>query len=200
MDQINLKSVTNNSARNPIFQIVLIIVVLVLFGWFILLPKNNAYQEQSSQLVTLQTEKNSLSDDQERLNRLIAEMGDSDKEVKVLDEALPLSDRPTKIAVMLESYAQSSAMSLEQLNIADMDKQISAANTALLEDPYGVSRQLQTIKIDINVSGSIEQFRNFLTLLETSGRIIDISSFSVSSGDDAERFNLKLVTYAYEPQ
>lgn len=200
MDQINLKSVTNNSARNPIFQIVLIIVVLVLFGWFILLPKNNAYQEQSNQLVTLQAEKNSLSDDQERLNRLIAEMGDSDKEVKVLDEALPLSDRPTKIAVMLESYAQSSAMSLEQLNIADMDKQISAANTALLEDPYGVSRQLQTIKIDINVSGSIEQFRNFLTLLETSGRIIDISSFSVSSGDDAERFNLKLVTYAYEPQ
>ena len=71
-------------------------------------------------------------------------------------------------------------------------------NKEVLAKPYESNRSLITTNVTVSVGGSIDQFKNFLTLLETSGRILDVESFTVNSSEGDVRYNLKLLTYAYE--
>lgn len=188
--------------KNPILQAILILIVIIVFGWFVLAPKYSASNATRTELAALREQHANLQNDQVELNRLIALMQSSGDEIRLLDEAVPLSDRSTRIALLLETYAQNSAMLLTQLNIGTVDTSPVAGNKTLLENPYGAQRDLNTIDVNISVSGSIEQFRNFLQLLEQSGRIIDVDNLTINSGDDANSnsYGLRLKTYAYEPQ
>jgi Tfp pilus assembly protein PilO len=185
--------------RNPILQAVLMLVIIVLFGWFILSPKyasNNQIHEQLSQV---KSQRANLEADQQELNRLIAQLKTATDDVKILDEALPLSGRPTKIAILIETFARNSALIVEQLNISGLEEVLASGDKAMLADPYKPGRQLRTIDVTVQLAGSPEQFKNFLQLLEQSGRIIDVESLLVSSGQDTTSFTIRLKTYAFEP-
>jgi Tfp pilus assembly protein PilO len=171
----------------------------VLFGWFILSPKyasNNQIHEQLSQV---KSQRANLEADQQELNRLIAQLKTATDDVKILDEALPLSGRPTKIAILIETFARNSALIVEQLNISGLEEVLASGDKAMLADPYKPGRQLRTIDVTVQLAGSPEQFKNFLQLLEQSGRIIDVESLLVSSGQDTTSFTIRLKTYAFEP-
>lgn len=201
MEQTDVKSINYRpQIRSQIMGTGLLILFLVLFVWFIVLPKNRAYSEIKSQITELDSEKVNLYSGVEDLNKLVSELSSAKSDVKLLDEALPLSDRATRIAILIESYANSTAMQLSQLNIQDMEKDLSAGNKAVLDKPFDQERSLQTVQVNITVDGTVEQFKNFLLLLETSGRIIDVESFTVNQGDELDRFNLTISTYAYEPK
>ena len=184
--------------RNPMLQAILIIIVVVLFGWFIVIPKNAQVSQKSQQLEVLETQAQNLEADLETVNRLVAQLESSDSEVKLVDEALPLTNRPTRIALLLEEYARSSGMQVAQINIENVDANIASGNKEVLAKPYESNRSLITTNVTVSVGGSIDQFKNFLTLLETSGRILDVESFTVNSSEGDVRYNLKLLTYAYE--
>ena len=199
MNSPTINSFTHNAQmRNPMLQAILIIIVVALFGWFIVLPKNTQVKDKTDQLATLEAQSQSLQSDMEAVNKLVAQLETSKDEVKLIDEALPLSNRPTKIALLLEEYARSSGMSVAQISIGDVDKAIAAGNKEELAKPFEANRSLVTTDVTVSVGGSVDQFKNFLTLLETSGRILDVESFTVNSSEDTIRYNLKLLTYAYE--
>src|SRR5262249_25125949 len=88
--------------RNPVLQAVLIIILVVLFGWFVVLPKNSQVSEKKEQLATVAAQAQTLEADLAAVNKLVAELEASSDEVKLVDEALPLSNRPTKIALLVE--------------------------------------------------------------------------------------------------
>lgn len=183
--------------QSPITQSILMLLVIVLFGWFILQPKFANTKEQQSELDTFEAQQASLEADREELNRLISKLESSSDEVKLLDEAIPLHTRSTEVSVLIEGYARSSGMTVSQLNVEGLDKTISAGNKEVLEDPFGQTRQLVTADAQVIVGGNIEQFRNFLQLLETSGRLADIINMEVSSAEEGLVFNLRVKTYAY---
>lgn len=57
---------------------------------------------------------------------------------------------------------------------------------------------LKTIEGTANFSGTIEQFKQFLTLLETNSRIVDIDTMEVAVAEnDALLFKLKIKTYFF---
>jgi Tfp pilus assembly protein PilO len=184
--------------RNPMLQAVLMIVIVVLFGWFVLSPKYASNSETRDQLSQVKSQRANLEADQQELNRLIAQLESSDEEIKILDEALPLSGRPTRIAILIETFARNSALLVEQLNITGLEEAIASGDKAMLADPYKPGRELRTIDVTVGVTGNTEQFRNFLQLLEQSGRIIDVESLSVTSEENATNFTVRLKTYAFE--
>ncbi len=199
MESPNFSSMTTRQQiQNPLLQTVLIIIVVAVFGWFVVGPKYASTQQTSEQLSTLKAQRESLEADQIELNRLISELEDADQEIKLLDEAVPLTARPTKIALVLETYAQNSGMLLSQLSIGTPERFIASGNKTLSQDPFKEPRELAVIEVSATARGSIEQFRNFLTLLEKSGRIIDISSLTVSSTQEGPNYSIRLKTYAYE--
>lgn len=75
---------------------------------------------------------------------------------------------------------------------------ISAGNKELIKDPFGAKRSLQTTKVTMFVTGTIDQFRNFLILLETSGRLVDVSDLDISTGDGLVRYRVTLKAYSYD--
>jgi Tfp pilus assembly protein PilO len=189
---------TSQQVQNPMLQAILIVIVLAVFGWFILGPKFSQNQQTQAELDAVTEQRENLEADQAELNSLIAELEDSDEQVELLDEAVPLTARPTRVSLLIESFAQNSGMVISQLSIGETDEFIASGNKEELADPYQASRALATIDVNLSVLGSIEQFRNFLILLEQSGRIIDVESLTVTSGEDSESYNLKVKTYAYE--
>lgn len=200
METPNLKQVARSKQlQSPIFQSILLIVAGLLLWWFVIAPKYSSVMDKRTELTTINGQKALFEQEQAELNQLIAKLESSDSQVKLLDEALPLSSRPTQIAVLLESYARSSSLQLSQVNIQNLDKTIAAGDKEVLDKPYSVDRSLLTVKVSVSVSGTIDQFKNFLELLETSGRIVDVSSLEVSSADGATKFSVDLTTYAYEP-
>ena len=184
--------------NNPMLQAILIIILVVMFGWFIVLPKNSQVSEKKERLTTVEAQAKNLEEDLSTVNKLVSELESSGNEVKLVDEALPLSNRPTKIALLLEEFARSSGMQVAQINIDNVDDNLASGNKDELTKPYESSRSLTTTTVSVSVGGSIDQFKNFLTLLETSGRIIDVESFTVNSSEDSIRYNLRVLTYAYE--
>lgn len=201
MQTTNLNTISRSKQlQSPLLQAVLLIVVVVLFGWFIVIPKYNTVSTQRADLAELEQKRSTLEKDRADLNTLISKMKSSEKDVKLVDEALPLSSRPTRIALLLETFARSSGMETSQISINGLDKTSGAGDKALLDDPYGKPRSLNTVDVTVGLSGTIDQFKNFLTLLENSGRIVDVDKLEVTAGDTATTFHVNIKTYAFEPK
>ena len=187
----------NKQLGSPLFQAALVFGFIILFSIFVIRPKYESVNELKEQANSVQSQRQTLEEEQQALNMLVAKLEASPEQIKLLDEALPLDSRPTSTSVMIESYAGSSGLQLAQIGMDALDKEISTGNKAVIEDPYSVSRQLVTSNITVVVSGSVDQFRNFLQLLETSGRIIDVSELQITNGQDTITFKLQLKAYEY---
>ncbi len=183
---------------NPAVQIVLTLIILVLFSWFILIPKYNQVVERRAQLAAAKQQLIKIEEDQRELNRLVQELRSSPDEIEKIDEALPLTGRASRAYVMLDSLVRSSAMSLSLLSADDTTDLISAGDKAVLADPYKPGRTLHTLTISAAVTGTMEQFRNLLQLIETSSRVLDVESVDIMGGESETKFRITVKAYSYE--
>lgn len=184
---------------NPAVQIVLAAIILVLFSWFILLPKYHDYQNNRVQLAAAKEQLTKIETDQRDLNRLVNELKSSPEEIEKIDEALPLTGRVSRVYVVLDNLVRSSAMSMSLLSVDDTTDIISAGDKAVLADPYKPGRSLHTLTVSASVVGTMEQFRNLLQLIETSSRVLDVDSVEIVAGDDGSAtFRLTVKAYSYE--
>ncbi len=194
MDQLDERKL-----GNPVVQGILVLVVLVLFSWFILSPKYAATQQTGTQLKNAQSQLAKTMADQSELNRLINDLHSAPEDVALLDEALPLNDRVTQVNLLLQSLVQSSGMTLAVANSDDSQKTISAGDKELLANPFQANRKLHTITLSVSVTGTMEQLKNLLSLMETNGRVLDVESLQINGGDPITKFSLTVKAYAYEP-
>jgi Tfp pilus assembly protein PilO len=183
---------------NPTLQAVLLAIILVLFSWFILRPKLSQTSETRSNLSTAQAKLKQTQADQNNLNQLVSKLRSSKDEVALVDEALPLSGRVSKAHLLMESLVQSSGMSLAQLNADTDQKVVSAGDKDSLDDPFKKTRSLRTIKLTASVTGTMDQFKNLLELIEKNSRLLDVDSVDIVGGDQSIRFRLVVKAYAYE--
>lgn len=194
--QIKSTFSSNQQFGNPILQAIFVLIFLGLFVWFILLPKNQSVADMRVQLDAIKAQEQTLQQEAADLQKLIAKLENSDEQIRLLDEALPLDSRPTTTALMIETYATSSGLELAQVTIDDIDKKVSAGHKEVLDDQYSGKRELVTQNTSIVVTGTIDQFTNFLRLLESSGRILDVTELDIVSGESIT-FRLELDTYEY---
>ncbi len=195
-----LNSMPRAQLGNPLMHIIVLAVIAGLFTWFILIPKYQAYSANKDRLDGMQKQRLSLQNDTKDLNRLIESLDSSKEDVKLLDEALPLSDRATRTSVLIENYAISSGLQLAQLNVDGIEDTLSAGNKKDLTTPYDQQRKLTPSRMTVSVTGTVEQFRNFLELLEKSGRIIDVENLDVVTSESLVKFTVILNTYSYLAQ
>ncbi len=190
-------AVQRQQLAGPLGQSVLLILVIVLFSWFLLKPAYSKYQQTHTDLAAAKQQLTAVENDKAELSRLVSQLKSSEQEVKITDEALPLIGRVTRLDVLIDTLAKSSGLQVAQITAQDTDSVISAANPEEKKDLYGATRSLQTTKVDVFVTGSIDQFRNFLQLLETTGRIIDISDLNITTGEGVVRYEVTLKAYSY---
>lgn len=182
----------------PLGQSVLLLVAIILVGWFLLKPAYTDYQTKRAELKAARQQLANIEKDKAELDRLASQLRNSEAEVKITDEALPLISRVTRLDVLLDTLAKSSGLQVGDIDAQGIDGIISAGNKEVLKDPFGANRSLQTTEVTMFLTGTVDQLRNFLQLLETSGRLVDVSDMDVATGDGVTRFRLTLKAYSYD--
>lgn len=199
---MNPPSIINSTARrefgNPVIQIILLLVVLTLVSWFVIKPQWTKTSQLRADLKTAQKKMSKVEEDQQEMNKLIAELNASPQEVAIVDEALPLSGRVSKAYVLLDNLVRFSGMSSVLLSADDTSEVIAAGNKDVLNNPYEPGRELHTITMSVSVSGSMEQFKTLLETIETNGRVLDVETVNILGEDSEARFRITVKAYSYE--
>jgi Tfp pilus assembly protein PilO len=183
---------------SPVIQVILLLVVLVLFSWYMIKPKLADLKVTKADLQSSQDQLAGVQQDKKDLTRLISDLHSATTDVAKVDEALPLNDRVSKLYLYMDSLVRSSGMTLTLISQDDVSGSVVAGDKKLLENPFQPGRQLHTISIGTSVSGTMEQFKNLLQLMETSGRVIDVDDIEVIGGDPITKFRLNVKAYSYE--
>lgn len=189
-------SVPAKSARWFWFEMFLLLAVCGLFYWFVVLPKRSALADKQSQLTQLQDQQKQMETSLATFKNLVKDLDSHSKEVSDLDYALPLDGRVTELQILLESMAKTVGVTIGDISVNPQNDEIWAGNTALLADPYSAQRSLKKLSGTVYVLGSFDQLEAFLQKLETSARIIDVSSLNIDSGP-AGSLGLRLTVSAY---
>lgn len=188
----------SRKTTTSIVEIFLLVGILVIVAWFLVKPKYEQNKSLRNNLNTIQSEKATAENEIAELQTLVGKLKTSSDNLKLVDEALPLNGRVTKLQALVENLTISSGMQLSFMELSNSGNLVSAGNKNALSDPYGQNRELRTDQLSVSLTGTIDQFKNFLQLLETSSRIIDISDFQISREVDSLKFSMKIKAYAYE--
>jgi Tfp pilus assembly protein PilO len=186
--------------RSSLFEAIILLVVVVLFGWFLLKPKNQSLSEQKSQADILASQAASTAEAKADLEKLVSQMRSNTADVALLDEALPLQSRLSKVEVVLEQYIRDSGLQLSNISVDIPETGVAAADSSLAKNQFEGKRKLQTTPFTVTASGTMQQLRAFLLLLENGGRIIDVAGVEVASQTDSLTFRIKVKSYAYAPE
>lgn len=182
--------------RNPLIEITLLVIVSVLLGWFLILPKRAEIAAARVQLASVESEESQTAGKLANLQKLVQTLESSQAQIKDLDQALPLDGNILKLRFLIESLAQSVGVAIGDVSIAGKGEIITSGNKALLADYFGPNRSLQKLSGSVYVVGSFDQLKAFLQKLETSGRLIDITDLTIDSGTPGS-LNLRLTINSY---
>jgi Tfp pilus assembly protein PilO len=179
---------------------VLIIIGIVLCYWFLIKPKWGEYRDAKQSLSVSQKNLQKLEGEKEQFQRLLAELKESSTEVALLDEAIPLDHRITKIELLLDNLAGSAGMQVAGMTVDQIDPTPMAGNKTVLANQYGATRKVVISHVSMSLTGTLEQFKGFLQLVESNGRIIDIDNITAAAESDGTlSYKLKLKAYSLAP-
>ncbi len=186
------------NSRNALVEIVLLIIVAVLFQWFIIGPKVGAVAAEQQQLDGLRKQASSTLGSLQTLKDLSSKLATNSADVKNLDEALPLEQRSVRLVMLLQNIAQSAGVVVTDVGVDGAGD--SAGIPSLVSDPYSAQRSLQPTSLSLSVTGTMSQLVDLLKKLETYGRIMDISSLSLTPDKNSTLdMKLNMTTYYFVP-
>jgi Tfp pilus assembly protein PilO len=187
----------NKTSRNSLFEVGLLIVICALFGWFILLPKRAEVVQKQDNLNNIESQASSTAAQLATLQSLIGSLPSNAQNIADLDQALPLDGSTVRLQLLVQSLADSVGVTLGNISISGNSGGEVSGDTALLSDPYGVARTVQTLDGTVYAIGSFDQLQEFLKKLENSGRLIDVDSMTIEQGSSPGNLNMALTFKAY---
>lgn len=192
----NYPPLQKKTTQFSILEVIFLFFVLALFYWFVVMPKANLLKSALSQLEIKKEEQNKAENNLKNIQESIRVLGAHQKDIIKLDEALPLDSRNTKLYILIDSLAQSSGVTIGDINIVDTGEIIYADNKELIKDPFKAKRSLKKFTGNIHVLGSYEQLQGFLNQMEESGRIINVNSIEIGREQEGV-LSLRAIIEAY---
>lgn len=186
----------SKSFRNPMVEVVLLLIACGLFYWFMIMPKNAEIGKQKEVLSQAQEEKEKISSTVNDLKKMVAKLSSNSKEITDLDEAMPLSAKALRLKVLLENLSQSVGLTVSNVNVAYNSSAPWAGDKELLASPYSPPRSVQRLSGSVSVVGTYSQIVAFIEKIEKSGRVININSVSIDSSENGN-LNIMLALDAF---
>jgi Tfp pilus assembly protein PilO len=182
--------------RNALVEVTLLVVICGLFYWFVILPKQNEIGIKNSQLTQVQAEETQVSGNLATLQNLVKNLKSDSQNISQLDQTIPLDGNVVRLQLLIQSLAGSAGVTVGNISISGQPNTAVAGDTALLANPYGVSRTLRTLSGTVFVVGSFSQLQNFLQQIEASGRLMDVTNLTISQ-DSQGQLNMQVTLNAY---
>lgn len=184
-----------------LFEVGLFIVLIVLAYIYLIGPKRTEAQEKKNKLEQLTEDLNKLERQKRSFERLVQQLEENRDQVRALDEALPLETELGRLYILTEYLAQSAGMGSSSVSIEHEAKNPVAGDRDQLAKPFQGDRALTVTPITLNAIGTIDQLMGFLSLVETSNRLLDTTAITISPGRaDQFIFKISLQAYSFSPK
>lgn len=161
-------------------------LIAFLIGYFLILPK---YQTLKDLKLTLQEKKAELQYKEEyfsNIKKISEELKKYELELAKIDSAFPPDPSLPSLFNFLEKASSQNGLIL---------KSIGPFQITFSEEKLGIKE----IYLNIVVTGSYPAFKNFLSTLEKTARLIEIENinFAFPEKEESPAFNLKIKTHSY---
>jgi len=199
----NLSGETFESIKasgSTLAEAVMLVIFVVLFFWFLILPKKAALGTLNDQLVKTQNDQKVFAESVSKLEGLIAKLHQDYKEVDRLDQALPLDGSSIRLQLLVQSLGQSAGVVLGDISVSAGGGAVVSGDKALLANPYTSTRVIKKMIANVTAVGSYDQLKLFLEKIEQDARIMNITSLEISGYQSGQlSLQLSLEAYNYAP-
>lgn len=174
------------SRINYPIAIIIILILSLALGLGVFWPKhqdlNNTSMMAKEKKEEIKTQKEYYSN----IQSLSDELKKYESELSKINSALPSGFPTISLLNFLEKITPQAGLSLKNLSPGAVTSSLSG------ED-------IQEARASFAISGSYSTFKNFLTFLEKSARLIEIENISFSSPSEKDNFdfNISIKAYSY---
>ncbi len=191
---------SKSSFSGSVFEIIFLIIIIVIGYFYLVSPKQSAYNDISDQLTSLKKKQDTLKTQKEAFDKLVQELEAQPEAVAQLDSTLPLDNKPSRLYVLLENLIQGAGLTTGTVSVdSDAQAVVAGAKTAT-DQAFATDHKIKPTTISVSASGTVDQLTGFLTRLETSTRLLEVNSLDISQGrGDQLIFKVGLKAYSYSP-
>ena len=155
----------------------------IILGIFFTWPKYQDFQQVSFELETREQELENKETYFKELAEVKADLIELKGGLLKVEAALPLDPQLPVLYDFLQTTAAFSGMSVRNISSS-----VGIQAQALL---------MRTIPVALELSGSFDAIKEFVSRLETASRMVALQSLNISGGADTGRFNIILQLHAY---
>lgn len=183
MDQFKTPT---NLINYKFFATAICLIVAIVMAVLVLWPKFQELKTIQENIKIVKAELQIKQDYLLKLDDLKVKLEENQEEVAKIKTTLPDSPSVPSLLNYLQKTSSESGLILTEISPFSVSEAKDFAN-------------LKETALSIKVSGSYSSFKNFLSSLEKSARLIEIENISFSSGDTkgSSIFNLSLKTFSY---
>lgn len=183
---------------NTIISLALILGLIAALIW-VVVPKYDAVSALMKEVSILQNDLSKKIEIKQKIDELEARYETYKGQLMKVSKILPAAKDYPGLLVTIQQLTSTAGLLMNDIDIKAEEAAaakgiIKAGKTAAAEEEI-----FKKLAISLSVSGSYEQFKSFLGLLETNIRIIDVESVEFTYSDkELTKFNIRANTY-YQP-
>jgi Tfp pilus assembly protein PilO len=171
--------------NRPIIIVICIFIIIIL-GVLLIWPK---YQILKASLVNVEkkaSELKHLTDDIADLKKISEDLKGYEAELLKIESALPSDPSLPSLLGFIQTKASENGLVLKNFSSVSVS-------------PFAKDSDIKEQRLSIELSGFYPAFKNFLAVLEKSGRLIEIEQISFSSPKEKEPifFTVGIKVYSY---
>lgn len=172
---------------NKTFIIIVSFILVLIFTAFYLLPRYNVLRELQKEIEIKEINLLTREEGIRELQNLKEKLKIYEEQIAKIDSALPADADLPALFDFVQKTASQSGLVL---------KSVSHSSARPLDDFVG----LEETGVSLTLSGSYNSLKNFISVLETTARLIEAQSVSFSSDpeDGPKEYELTLKIYSYK--
>lgn len=182
---------------NTIISLALILGLVAALIW-VVVPKYDSVSSLMKEISVLQSDLDKKIEIKQKIDDLEARYETYKGQIAKVSEILPPTKDYPGLLVTIQQLASTAGMMMNNIDVKDVE---AAAVKGIIKTKTSPAEEevFKKMTITMTVSGSYEQFKAFLNLLETNIRIIDVDSVDFTySEKELTKFNIQATTY-YQP-
>lgn len=183
--------------------VLIIFVACFLLGYFILIPKVNAYRDSKIAIENAKLQIETLETKAVLLNNLGEKLKEEDDFIKRTQDVLPVEPQVPELLLMIDRLAIENALYINTFSPSIEKDEKPGAPGSGTEKKKTVA--WKTINLQFDVVGKYPNIKSFIKDLEQNIRPLDITNISISEGGDLRsedtilRFHIGAKAY-YQPK
>jgi len=167
--------------------IAIIIFIIVLLMYFFVVPKYYEFRDLQGKLGEAEAEYNSKFAYYSEVTKIFRELEDRKDILDKIDNAIPSKPQLADLIYFFQQKGAESGLIVKNIVLTKIS-------------PVNSESNIKEIVFSLNVLGNYQSFKNFLSLMENSSRLLEISNVSFGSQPVSQSSSLQIQNPILNPQ